>query len=140
MNYKGLQIAKSDFDFMVKSKDLESIKESELLKSLEKYESLIEKSTTDKLSEEEKEKIYAIKTDFFSYQKYDVISKSKDSSCGNLIHENYYVRPKQIQWEETEEIVKSEDGKQETVKKQIGTYLDTPYNRVLDRVGKVHAL
>lgn len=128
------QITKEDFNFMVKVNKYEAIKEDDLIKSLEKHKDLINKSTTEELSEQQKAEIEAIKIDLSSYTKYDVLSKSETGT--KIHHEAYFARPKQIEWKDTEEIIKSEDGQEKTIKKRIGTYIDTRFNQLLRRVGQ----
>jgi hypothetical protein len=96
---------------------------AEAISKAENKEDELIKAGIDELNEE-----------ISSLTQIQVVSPGEGLSKG-LKYETLYIREQQVEWD-ADEIVKSEDGKDEIIKARGGVYKDTAYNRKQGRVGQ----
>lgn len=93
------------------------------------------KSEVDELNDIEKAEVENFKSELQSFIKVEVVGQNSDPLIKGLSYKTFYTRPQQIIWD-ADEIVKSEDGKEEIQKSKGGIYADTAQNRKMGRVGQ----
>jgi len=126
-----IRITKQEFDTFKRRKDPEVFTEAQINSWVLAHQETIQKSEVDELNDIEKAEVQAFNDEFSSFMKVEVVGLSDDLLRKGLKYETFYVREQQVEW--NNEIIKSEDGKDETIVK--GVYKDTHQNRKAGRVG-----
>ena len=127
-----IRITKQEFDTFKRRKNPEVFTEKQINSWILAHQETLQKSEADELNDIEKAEVQAFNDEFASFMKVEVVGLSDDLLSKGLKYETFYVREQQVEW--NNEIIKSEDGKDETIVK--GVYKDTHQNRKMDRVGK----
>lgn len=122
------EIDRNSFNRMVDLKNLEVFSKSELTEFLKhNQDTLLKGEKFEDLSEEDKEAFCVFQEEVSSLDKHIVLDW--DEHTQSIIKSEMYTRPIQVEWDKDEETG-------EILKARSGTYVDTPLNRKLGRVGQ----
>jgi len=129
----NINLTKEELDKLVKSQGLEVYTQEQFKGFVMGNEELLIKGETTELDDLEKSEYNTLQEEIRSFSPVEVYNVAENTA--NRIEKSIlFVRQKQVEW--SEDIVKSESGEDEKVKK--GVYVDTILNRKLDRVGKTY--
>lgn len=117
----------------VKKEGMEVFTQEQYNRFLEANMEVLQKGESNTLDELEKAEYEELKEEIKSFAEALVYSPSKESEF-RLEKSIFYIRPKQVEWDESE-LIKGEDG-EEIEKARSGRYTDTPLNRKMGRVGQ----
>jgi hypothetical protein len=133
-----LRITEQEFETFKRHNDPEVFTEAQMNSWVEAAKETLIKSEIndfDSLSDVEKAELDNFRLELQSFIKVEVIGQHHDPLTKGLSYQTFYTRPQQVIWEESEEIVKSEDGKDEIQKSKHGHYVNTAQNTKMGRVG-----
>jgi len=129
----NINLTREELDKLVKSQGLEVYTQEQFKGFVMGNEELLIKGETTELDDLEKSEYNTLQEEIRSFSPVEVYNVAENTA--NRIEKSIlFVRQKQVEW--SEDIVKSESGEDEKVKK--GIYVDTILNRKLDRVGKTY--
>lgn len=129
----NINLTKEELDKLVKSQGLEVYTQEQFKGFVMGNEELLIKGETTELDDLEKSEYTTLQEEIRSFSPVEVYN-IKENTASSIEKSIVFVRQKQVEW--SEDIVKSESGEDEKVKK--GIYVDTILNRKLDRVGKTY--
>lgn len=124
-----LQFTRTEYENLKKSKAIDEFSPEQFQKWIVSNEDLFMKGESGEFDNDLQKSDYnTLKNEVAAFTKVEVWEEDKQST---IVKSEYYIREKQVDF--TDEIVKSENGEDETITK--GTYRDTALNRKLERVG-----
>ena len=127
-----IKISSKDWDKFKRDNDPEVFAKSFIDALIEANKELLEKAESAvELTDEEKVYVDNFRTELSHFTPVEIMSENPDKLQKSLKHDIYFIREKQVDWDET--IEKSEDGEDYS----FGTFRNTPLNNKLGRVGSL---
>jgi len=132
-----ITLRSEQFEDLKRRHDVEVFTQANVNNLIEDRKEVVMKSDRgEELDDFEKAELDEFKTEFTSLTPIQVIrSEEEGSLTKGLQYDRYFIREKQVEFD-ADEVIKSEDGKDEIVKARGGVYKDTAMNRKLGRVGQ----
>ena len=126
-----IKIARQDWAKFVRDNNPEVFNEEQINAWIESNRDLLVKAEGETLSPQDNQFVEDFRTEISHFTKVEVLRPNEDKLQKALVHEIFYIREQQVEWDE--EIIKSEDGQEFT----FGTYRETSLNNKLGRVGNL---
>lgn len=126
-----IKISKQDWEKFVRDNNPEIFTEDQINFWIESNKEILLKAETDDIQDKDKKLVEGFRTELSHFTKVEVMGENPDKLQKSLKHDIYFIREKQVDWDET--IEKSEDGEDYS----FGTFRNTPLNNKLGRVGNL---
>lgn len=126
-----IKLAKQDWDKFLRDNNPEVFTEEQINAWIESNRDLLVKAEGETLSAQDNQFVQDFRTEISHFTKVEVLRPNDDKLQKSLVHEIFYIREKQVDWDE--EIIKSEDGEEFS----FGTYRETSLNNKLGRTGNL---
>lgn len=126
-----IKLAKQDWDKFLRDNNPEVFNEQQINAWIESNRDLLVKAEGETLSPQDNQFVEDFRTEISHFTKVEVLRPNEDKLQKSLVHEIFYIREQQVEWDE--EIIKSEDGQEFS----FGTYRETSLNNKLGRVGNL---
>ena len=132
-----MKLSEQQFETLKRRENPEVYTAEQMGNWIEGLKETLIKGDSGEANDIEKAEIDLFNEEFKSFVKVTVISSPKENELTKgLKYNDFYIREQQVEWTEVDNIVKSEDGAEDTIEKsREGIYTNTPLNRKLGRVG-----
>lgn len=130
----NIRLTAQEFEEFKRRKNPEVYTKEQIGHWVEACKETLMKGDAGEANDIEKAEIDNFKAELQSFMQVKVVGQSTDPLIKGLQYDTYFVRPQQVEWE-ADEIVKSEDGKEDIQKSRVGKYTNTSLNRKMGRVG-----
>lgn len=125
----NLSFTRTEYENLKKSKELDEFSPAQFYTWINSNEDLFMKGESGEFDNDlQKSEYNTLQNELAAFAKVEVWEEDKQST---IVKSEYFIREKQVDF--TDEIIKSENGEDETITK--GIYRDTALNRKLGRVG-----
>lgn len=132
-----MKLTEAQFETLKRRENPEVYTTEQMNQWIEGLKDTLVKAEVGELDEVEKAEVDLFNEEFKSFTKVTVISSPKSEELiKGLRYTDFYIREQQVEWTEVDNIIKSEDGGEDTIEKgREGIYKPTATNTKLGRVG-----
>lgn len=132
-----IQITHEQFETLIRRENPEVFTSEQMSSWIESQKEVLLKSEVSELNDIEKSQVDEFNQEFKSFVKVTVITTPSDENLSKgLQYTDFFIRERQVEWKEVDNIIKSVDGGEDTIKKsREGIYTNTALNQKLGRVG-----
>lgn len=132
-----MNITHEQFQTLIRRENPEVYTESQMSDWIESQKETLLKAEVSELNDIEKAAVDEFNNEFRTFVKVTVITSPSDENLSKgLQYTDFYMRERQVEWKEVDNIIKSVDGGEDTIEKgREGIYTNTAHNMKLGRVG-----